>query len=245
MGKDFVILTLARTGSSSLAKALRIHPEIKLLAEPFHEPTLRKKKTWYINQVHNMDSFISTLNTIYCKHNGIKHSLEHIPVQYNMYMANSGIYKIIYLYRKNILKNVISSFISKQTQEWGTQKNKILEHIFKPLSLKEVSKMIHMRKEIFKKYRLYLESNDIPYFDLCYEELYGKHIKIDKRMNTYFDILKFLGFCKDLNEEQLNSIREILSPSTKLNSTETYKLIPNIHKIEKEFGCRENGYLFE
>lgn len=243
--KRFVILTHPRTGSSSLARSLSIHPDIELLGEPFHKPNQQQKKIWYINKVQDIDSFISTLDLIFDNYNGIKHFLHHVPFEYNKYIIESNNFKIIHLYRKNILKNVISGLISEQAQEWGVQKEKILRHSFKPIIIEKVSKRIHKRKYIFEKYRQYLKLNSIPYFDLCYEDLYGNHIGIDKRMDIFSNILDFLDFRTHLNEEQVNQVRSIFNPSTKLNSIETYQRIPNIHEIEKEFGSPENGFLFK
>ena len=243
--KNFAILTYARSGSTSLTKSLRIHPDIKILGEPFHDPTNNNKKFWHIKLVNNRDSFISTLGLIYSEHNGINHKIKHVPFGYNKYIIESGNYKIIYLYRKNILRNVISEQISKQTQEWGTRKDKILNYKFNPIPLKEVSRRLHENKKMFSEYRNYLRSQSINYYDLSYEQLYGDDVDINKRMKIYYNILKFLGFHTDFTAEQVDRVRSILSPSTKLNSVEIYRRIPNIDHIEKEFGSQENGYLFK
>jgi len=243
--KNFIILSMARSGTSSLARSLRVHPEIELLAEPFHKPQNHNRKTWYINQVNDLESFISTLCTIYQNHNGIKHMLNHVPFTYNEHLIKSGKYEIIYLYRNNILKTVISSFISRQAKEWGDRTDKILGHTFKPLPIKKLANKIQQRKNMLQQYREYLDANATSYFDLCYEDLYGETIEIEKRISIYVNMLKFLGFNPDLNTKQINRVRSILDPSTKLNSMDTYKLIPNIYEIEKKFGSPENGYLFQ
>lgn len=242
---NFAILAFSRTGSSSLSNSLRIHPDIKILGEPFHAREDNKKKFWYITLVNDLESFVSTLDMIYARNNGIKHLLEQVPMEYNEYIYKSGKYKIIYLYRKNILKSVVSEFISRQTKEWGTMKEKVLTHKFDPIPLNKISIRLSKKKNLFLEYRHRLQSQRINYYDLSYEELYGEDVDIEKRMGIYFDILDFLGFHSDINAFEVNNVSKILNPYTKLNSFETYKRIPNIEDIEKEFGSPDNGYLFE
>jgi len=68
----------------------------------------------------------------------------------------------------------------------------------------------------------------------------------EEKLRKLNAIFSFLGYDEIKDETILEKMKTHFDPlNSKLNSEETYRLIPNIYEVERELGSPENGYLFK
>ena len=246
-----MILAPGRSGSTSLLKVLDCHPAIKGLEEPFHKVGGKERvgHEYYIRFVHDADSFYSTVDQIFKDYNCIKHMMHDVPVAYHQGVFKRNDLRIIFLYRKNTLRKSMSQFISRQTAVWagGDQsKSKIFNHTFEHIPVRKIKKRMERQLARESDYRGMLDDLGVEYFDLPHENLYGERKDFQCRTRVVEEILDFCGYDKEalFQEPMMSRVKAWLEPKMKLNSEDSYRLIPNIDEIEEQCGSDKTGYLF-
>nr|NQU92546.1 hypothetical protein [Bacteroidota bacterium] len=77
------------------------------------------------------------------------------------------------------------------------------------------------------------------FFTLSYEDLYTDNVNRNRKKVA--EVFNFLG----LDIPETKKIYVILNPEKgKINSAETYRLIPNIYEVEAALGSDQTGWLF-
>jgi hypothetical protein len=241
----FIIFAVARSGSSSLCHILNTHPEIICINEPFvPEHATAEIKT--------PDDLNRELDRIYDSATGIKHVWTDSgwPLPSPAYTESLLQYrspKIIFLIRRNFLQQYVSEYISQQTSVWQPKSTEsgraeILSHKYDPIDFYEAERSLAEMRERTSKYRQLVASSVV--LDLAYEDLFGVHMSLADRRLKIDEIVNFLGF--DPAKLDSDVVSKHLDPArSKLNTDETYRLIPNIYQVEMLFGSEENGYLFD
>ncbi len=266
----FIIITQGRTGGTTLQKILNIHPKINTIFEPFsprknigisfsrkylnenHEiaslvPKPLVPETEYYHWVHQYPISVlkKVLEEIHQEFNGIKHLLYSLPYEMNQYLLRQPEYKLIVLTRQNLLQQAISFNISNQSGEWETNQKKVIESQYVPINVQTLKDTIAQYQQEIKVYKVELQKMNRDFLEIHYEDIFNIDLSLEVKLEKVYQILNYLGFSWFEEEEQVNRVKDLLDPKkTKLNSHQTYLLIPNILEIEKELGCEETGYLF-
>ena len=245
----FIILAHARSGSTNLSQILASHPDIWIAGEPFHVDYLK----WHPEEVDygvgseisNRNQLRTTLNAIFSHYSGIKTLMRQLTPELNKFILQLPGLKVIYLYRSNLLQSAISIFISGQANIWykrvDEDKNPLLEMQFEPISIDMLSKemeKLKSRKTFYSGVLAGKPAGDV--MNITYEEIYFSDPQTKRsKIELLFD---FLGYEFPMNTE----IDRFLDPSlAKMNSSETYKKIPNAMEIESALGSDETGWLFK
>jgi polysaccharide biosynthesis protein PslH len=243
----FIICTFSRTGSTTLAQLLEIHGSIKCLHEPFN---IQRGIDWgnknYRKKVSDKISLYKTLHDIYSDYTGIKHLSDQLPFELNEKLLQFNDCNIIFLWRRNFLQRLISYKISYISGHWGNDRSKIINAAYEPLDLRLIAKRLKHDKRQLKKYQTLCRTFGDKCFELTYEDIFGLGLSFEEKSNKLIKISDFLGIGTQWVAQNRKKIESLLDPSvTKLNSVETYGLIPNISEIEQEFGSPENGFLYK
>lgn len=82
------------------------------------------------------------------------------------------------------------------------------------------------------------ELKNKKYICLEYEKFYFKNLDYQKEKLS--QIFTKMNIETEFNEKMINVLKK-----GKLNSLESYKMIPNIKQIDKELSNEENGFLFQ
>ena len=262
----FIIFAEARTGSTTLSIVLNIHPRINTAFEPFCPVTnvgisfsenylkdsekieCLPKQSEFFHWVHQYPATVlkNILKEIHEKFNGIKHLSSSLPDEINQYLLSQPEYKIIFLSRRNLLQQFVSKNISCQSGEWMTNKQRVREHKYISIDFKNLKNEIEKYQQRIRKYKAELQKTNREFLDVHYEDIFDGNLSLEEKLKKIHQILDFLGFEWFEAELQINKVKELLDPKKrKLNSEETYQLIPNIFEIEQELGCEETGYLFD
>jgi hypothetical protein len=237
---EVLIFAFPRTGSTTLAESLGMFRRVEKILEPFNETD---GYTAGREPVKDRNSLFRVLDEISGQGvNVVKHLNIQLSKELNCFLLEYGFRHILFLWRRNALKRVVSNEISFQAKEWRRDREKILNTEYEPLDIEKLRGNINWYKSEVKFYRDYLESRGLPYKELVMEDFYQK--SMEEKEQFIVSLARMYFPLKGLSYNRKGLI-EILSPEvSRLNSRVTYKMIPNIEEVERELGSEENGFLF-
>ena len=243
----FIIFAHARSGSTSLTRALDLHPALKLAEEPFS----KKYSLWhpgrknFIDHITDAESLEVALSELFSEFDGIKILDYQLPEEIYAHMLLLPQYKVIYLRRRNLLQTIVSGFIAEQTSVWhisnlDDESAKTYQRL-EPISLSELEKRLEYAQELRSYYeKICLKRPAGSTLLVGYEDLYGGGLMESRR--TLEHILEFLGVAIP----DMSLFDYYLDPKqSKINGLSQYELIPNFREIEDRFGSDANGRLLE
>lgn len=238
MRKIFVIAD-ERCGGSQLGNMFQVLGYNRVddpQNHPVNDKTIYNKK----NLISNFDYFT--------KYNYIKVCMASFSIrEYKRLLkeVNNGDWKLIFLWRKNFLERALSKAIGESTGTWHeSQSNEKYQNEFK-ISTWSISREIRSNKKKLLAIKKYLKTNDTPYFDLEFSDLYGNNRNEKQRFEYFTKVIDSVDseLYKKLNKENITSIKSMLSPKKRLNTDNTYSRISNIKQIIKKFSNNENGVI--
>lgn len=242
----FILFAHARSGSTSLARALNAHPGIKLAEEPFSQ----KYSQWnpgeknYIDFIDDATSLEQTLIELFSSFDGIKILDYQLPEELYTHMLLLPQYKVILLRRRNLLQAIVSGLIAEQTDIWhiadlSNESEKRYETLT-PLSTVEIEKKLNYQSELQEYYRdTCLRRSDGAVLMVDYEELYTSDLPQNRAVLK--TILQFL----EVSDSDITKFDFFIDPGrSKINDVSRYRLLPNGREINEMFGSDVTGWLF-
>jgi hypothetical protein len=248
MENRFIIFALARTGSSTLAKALNLHHDLSCFHEPFNPGN---EHSSYQKNIHDECHLSAEISKIQSKYKGIKHVWhpQGWPFPKNPSLNKLILLKfnkVILLNRRSILQRVVSNQISLQTNIWGTvhpgYKEKIAGFMFDPLDKNWIRWHIQNEIQYLNEWKCFLRNKSIDFLEVHYEDIFPSDN--EQKIKIMNDICSFLGGSK-FEEKNKSILLDLLSPEHKMSPVAIYNKIPNIIEIEMEFGNDISGWLFK
>jgi hypothetical protein len=248
----FVIDSLPRTGSTSLASILWCHPDIRCLIEPFHPHRYRGLFHRMALERHSVNPVLSL---IWRRWTGIKHVWEangwpfaDCP-ELNDEIVIGPDTKVLFLRRRNLLRRVISGLVSRNLKFWmGTRQEfhqRLRDARFRELNTEFVLKQIRQDQAAVARRLQTFAEHRVKMMPLYYEDLFDDQTPTAARLARINSIITFLGFNPVTQDAVLDKWMRQLDPDVnRWASPETYRLIPGIERIENEAGSEENGWLF-
>jgi LPS sulfotransferase NodH len=252
MTSGFVIDSLPRTGSTTLANLLNCHSQIRCLIEPFHP---RRYGGHFRQMALRAGSVDPALNLLWHRWQGIKHVWEASrgwPFPDNWEFNDAIVLRarcVLYLQRRNLLRRYISSLISRQLKFWiGTRQEFVAR--LESVQLCELDPVL-VRQEIANdraasESRLaLLHRHGITMKHIFYEDFLGEDVTSPQQFAMINAIIEFLGY-EPITEAVFATKCALLldKSSYQWASPEIYRLIPGIHRLEREVGSDETGWIF-
>lgn len=247
----FIIFSLPRCGSTTLARALNFYPGIRCALEPFIPDNQGTRK----NKISNAEALDLALAGIWRAYNGIKHVwYPNWPfgkaLDLNRALVQSADVKIIFLTRRNELRRVVSTEMSWQTNVWGkyteTDRERARGHDYQPLSMVKIENQLRSVASGISCLRDAIRVAGVSFFELQYEDLFDGHVFLAERLRLLSRLREFIGAPLEYDVQTDFAVARLLDPvMNKLNLTDTYQRIPNITEIERRFGSDESGWLFK
>jgi len=235
-----LVFAFPRTGSTTLAEGLGLFWRVRVILEPFNE----EDGYAAAREISGKESLYQVLDEISSR--GI-HVIKHLNCQLerdlNCRLLEYGYRRILFLWRRNALKRAVSNEISFQSQEWRRDRQRIIDTDFKPLDLEKLKANIKWYRSEVEWYRQFLLSLRVSFREIVMEDFYRDSMEEKEAF-----IVRLARECFPVRGLRCNRelLRQLLSPEvSKLNSPETYRLIPNIDEINRELAGEENGYLFD
>lgn len=246
--KSFLIFAAERSGSTTLCHTLALHSEITCVSEPFNTTG----KTGSLTAASE-DGLRLHLDMLYGAYTGIKHvwfwnGWPFADKSYHDIVLTHGARRVIFLNRRNVLQRAVSFHIASQTNVWHVEgardphRQRMAAHEINPIDPDWLRTYIDEQHAEAKRYQEMVATSGVDWMDLNYEDLYSPAMNLEARFAVLSQIVEFLGF-KPIGPEK-QAICRLLSPEfAKVNSSSTYRRIPNIDEIERRFGSAENGFL--
>jgi len=235
-----LVFAFPRTGSTTLAEGLGLFWRVKVILEPFNEVDGYATG----REITGKDSLYAVLDEISSR--GI-HVVKHLNCQLekelNCRLMEYGYRRVLFLWRRNALKRAVSNEMSFQSNEWRRDRRRILSTDFKPLDIEELKANIEWYRSEVDWYREFLLSRRINFREIVMEDFYRDSMEEKESF-----MVQLARECFPLRGLRCNRelLRKLLSPEvSRLNSPETYRLIPNIDEVNRELSGDDNGYLFE
>jgi len=232
-----LIFGWTRTGSSNLGEIVKSVTKSSFIYEPFHA-----KNGIDIRSIKQLKK---ELHQIWDQYDGMKH-VSRLSKNGDEYLLKHPDHKIIFLWRENISKRVISEFLARQTKIFGSlNDNKSLRQdlekvTYKPLDLKAFDKNCNKYKQEVDYFKRFLKSNNKKYFEVKFEDLFESNIEAQKEM--------IQRLCEFLNIPFEDAVFEELKwrfeEKMKQGSDKIYKAIPNLESIQKLIQEKNYGNLF-
>lgn len=242
-----ILFAHPRSGSSSLFQILQLHPQLRILEEPFNEDFVRwsPENPDYLGAVHDLASLDRQLETIFSRYNGIKLLDYQLPDELLSTLLQRASYRIVFLRRRNLLQTVVSNLIAEQTNVWKMwDLTTPLADAYRgldALDIAVVGRSVHELDAHLALCEALLRQRPAGTFlNLVYEDLYFAPPPAQlAQLAAVWQLLQL----PPLESERLGYF---LSPAeVKLNSNATYALLPNARAIHTQCGSDRTGWLFE
>lgn len=246
MACKILVFCLGRSGSTNVSRAISALTNKLIIGEPFskrHKPLIKDEEHLKIQLEH-----ICNQNRVI----GIKNNIRNMGYNEDkLHSLNKVLFDrfdgIFYLTRKNLLKVVVSEFISYTSRVWNYEnpkvRNKILNTDFDEANLEMFSRNIRIRKGLIEYYDQYLsEYYSDKLFSITYEDIFDRS---EDRVSEIMRGLDALNVFYKHEKANIVRAKNFLRDSLKVNRNDTYNLIPNIDEIDQKLGCSETGYLFD
>ena len=247
MKPRFIIFAHARSGSTNLSIVLEQYPQLKIASEPFHRDyfSLHNDEKNYIDFAHDESSLDDQLEELFEKYSGLKILEYQLSEKLNTYLLLNPTIKVIFLKRKNLLQTIVSEYIAEQTNIWYKRINVDLKPSsfpkLEPIIIDKMENRLKTLSARLENYQQILEQKkESVFLPLYYEDFYTSNDEKNKKNAT--KVFAFLG----IEMPETNKISLFMNPTTaKINSQDTYRLIPNIDEVEKTLGSDQTGWLFK
>jgi hypothetical protein len=194
------------------------------------------------------------LVALWSVHNGLKHVWHPLGWPFpngshlNDALLRATSCKIVFIYRKNILKRVISHEIARQTSVWHADKPDDIKrrHAFhySPIAFRTIESYMRNEESILDSKRAILKGTGNDRLEIAYETLFDRG-NLQDQLKTLNDVLAFLGLETFSIANLPKPIEYLLSPSAEESSEAIYSRVPHIDEIESRFGSPKTGYLFK
>lgn len=249
---DFLIYSLPRSGSTTLMELLNCSAEFRCAYEPFNPDN---HQFGYQETIHDLDSLDSALSDIRRNYNGVKHVWDAWgwPFEggssFNDRLLTS-FQKVLLLSRRNSLQRLVSCHISKETGIYAISRDKdrrVLQKTeFAGLEVDQLEIQLQCERAQIQRCRKFLQDNAVSFMDLSYEDLFLDPAGVPSQIERVNSVIEFLGGEPLTRQNEIARMATLLDPGKrKMNSTGTYRRIPDILEIEKRFGSDETGWLFK
>jgi LPS sulfotransferase NodH len=216
--KKFIIFAHPRCGSSTLFNIIKWQANTGV-NEPFNQATQDENN--YLKDL-NEKGIKFTTKKIFYNIQFFKHLSSSIKPEENKYLLDN--YKIIFMYRKNILDAAISKVVAEQTNIWHSID---VNYESDYLKIKYVEpKLIDFEIQEIKKHMNYAKMSENVMF-VAYEDIF-------ENKYNFFKIEKIFNFL-DLHLHRYESIRLFLSEKNKLNKKKWEDVLENYSDIKNQF----------
>lgn len=248
----FIVYASPRTGSTSLSLALNGYLGIRCAVEPFSADSGGNVR----DRVCDLPSLEREVGHLWHRYNGLKHiwkpngfPFEGQP-ELNDYLLTAATDRVVLLNRRNALQRIVSWQIAAQADVFHvwkeTDRTRLLSHRFQPLDKTVIEKQLVHERDAIAAVKGRLDEVGRPYMMLWYEDLFGDGSR-EQVLSSFRDVTAFITgrpFRPKCLKRSVLNLLDSANPQMKVNSLQTYELVPNIREIEDQLGCDETGYLF-
>jgi LPS sulfotransferase NodH len=246
-----VIVSLPRSGSTTLARLLDSHDDVRCIVEPFHP----HRYGGHFHQFARRRSVGAAFSAIWAQWTAVKHVWDlngfpffGRPELNDETLIHAGC-RVILLVRRNILRRIVSQHLSRQTRYWiGPREGfiaKLSDTSVVALDPWRVCLDIRAEQEALASQTKFLAEHDIPFLRLDYEDLFRPGASVSDQASVLNDMLSFVGLAPFDRDGFIEKCTSHLDRNKNQWATEeVYRRIPDIERLEDAAGSDITGWLF-
>lgn len=247
----FVLYSLSRCGTTTIAEVINAVAPGSCVLEPFNKDVHGDK---YLS-IALCSGIAPALRDIYDREgfHGIKHVCHPTGWPFpdasklNDELLSSRDCRVVLLYRKNLLKRIVSQLIAEQSRMW-TVDNQVKQQArnkcrFKELDHRQVEWFLLKDKMFLPGARSKLGKAGKLWMEMEFEEIFGVADPLAS-MRAINTILSFIDApCVESEGPLPACIDQLIVKRADYTSLDIYQVIPGIGEIDRLFGSEDNGYL--
>lgn len=248
--EPFLIISLARCGSTSLAQIINLLQPGICVFEPFN-PKKYNGHYWRLAINRGLEPALAEiLRTRNCI--GIKHvcHLSGWPfgekTSYNDDLMTWPGYKVIFLTRRNLLRRIVSQLVAEESGLWAVDNADKQEsrrsHLFQSVDAARITKFIEQDRKFYIESMQRLSDASTSFIRIDFEDLYESKSRID-RISVLNTIISFIGFRATFRDPLPPTVEELLFGRERFSSSELYDRLPGILDIHRNLSSDSNGYI--
>lgn len=235
----FILFTWPRCGATSLLNILHAHKNIQMYDEPFHH---RDGKQFAPEDTKGPYRYVKKIQK---SRPGMKHNWG-LTFEQNAHILLDRDHSIVFFPRKNVTQREVSLFIAQQTNWWDERTgNYTPPKQLPPINFQESFYRMREYRRNVKRYYTFLITNNIPFFECTYEDMFGPTVTKEKQFEIITQMALFLGYTYGPNMRKNETILNALDPDyTRSDIEDIYRLIPNIDAFATAAQRQGFGELF-
>ncbi|TWT50233.1 hypothetical protein Pla22_29740 [Rubripirellula amarantea] len=244
MNVSLVLLAHPRSGSTAIRDIFDLHPRLSVLNEPFN-PT-RGSDGWgydFLADLNAGQQLPDILQDLKETSNGVKHLLGQLTLKQDLEVFAFFPTKF-FMVRRNQLQAVASSLIAEQTLQWHRRgAPRMQDQPLEPLDLNRIAEYLDTQGTAIAQTNAFLAQHETGHQcrRIVYEDLFGENVSISQRLEITLELVRSV-VGNDLSNAYIEKVAAKLDhDSNKVNSTETYRLLPNLAEINRLFGAGQFG----
>jgi hypothetical protein len=245
----FIILSLGRSGSTSLASLINALYPGSVMLEPFNS-------SLYNGHYHKLAydrGIADSLYAIGAKHRGVKHVLSPngwpFPKepQFNLNILSAPGIRFLLLVRNNLLQRIVSNEMAKSSQLWRIssidESKRLAANKFPCIDLSLIERRLVKDRVFVDATRQALSFNqNSKWFEVSFESLFSNETEDASKISTLHSLLNFLELTPQGKTD--GELLYLLRKDSIGVSSRAYHAVPNILEIESKFGSPVTGFLF-
>lgn len=250
--EHYVLMSLPRSGSTSIARVLNVTPATRCLIEPFNE---RHYKGRFNRLATDGDSLERVLRVIWRGWPGFKHVWEpdgwpfrHAPTLNDRIVLGPR-RKIIWIARRNLLRRLVSNVLCERTDFWvGTRREflaRLDDTVLQPLPIVKLQGRLVRDKNACAHMSELLSSPGVSGVTVYYEDLFGHDVSDEDRLDRINELFAFVGRPSiDRARYKTQYYRYVNSTVYRWSKPDLYERIHDIRSVEDTLGSDDTGWLF-
>ena len=246
MRPSIVILAHPRSGSTTFRTIFESHELLSILNEPFN-PT-RRTGGWgydYLNHLEQGGPLKNILNVISNHCCGAKHLLGQLEFEQDMEVFRHFQSRYLMI-RRNLLRAVVSCKVADQTRQWHRRgQPQVTDAQLQPIPLQEIQAFLNTLQSNVARTREVIQRENLSCTEVYYEDLFDQTVGLPERIEMCVAYVR--PHVQGIFSKRYPNViaRQLDHGSNKVNSVNTYRMIPNHNEIHQNLSCDETGHLFD
>ena len=238
------MLAHPRSGSTTISSIFASHELISILNEPFNPS--RGPDGWgfdFLNYLeeHPLDEILELISN-HC--NGVKHLVGQLNFDDDMRIFRSFQSRFL-ICRRNLLQSAVSCKIASQTNQWhrsGVPQVSGMQ--LDPIPLEEVDSLLQQILSNDSRTREIIQQERLNCTEIVYEEIFDQSIGLGERVDKCLELVRPFVHSMFSRDYPFIIAKLLDHGPNKVNSEETYRMIPNCDEIHRNLSSDQTGHLF-
>jgi hypothetical protein len=255
MNPPFIVFSFARSGSTTIQRALNLFPGVRVAFEPgfeevvFSPESVRRRVKEILGEYTGFKHVFDPAGCPFVSENGSTEALEMYAglwMELTQAILNYPGVRIVFLRRRDEFERTVSELVGRATQLYMIQCGAVRPD--ESERYRSAVQQVPLPELDRENVRWYVENmprmadflldsiRTNPVMEVCYEDLFGSSVPLSERVRQFTDILNFLAIAPDREVLDSAALSMLFSPAAKLNRPEVFARVPNYGALRATLG---------